>query len=124
MVHRGPVVRVGFADSGTRVVTASQDMRVTVWEARARSDAARLLGQPVERGPQSIPTGVELAIAGEHASQPAILSRWRPEDGIVERSIDKGARTRHLAMDGRRLWAAQDERAVVWDVGTMMPVQT
>ena len=124
MVHGDRVIRVGFSDSGRQVVTASEDQRIRAWEAGAHAEVARLSVQPVEHGFQFTPDGVALVAAGGDESRGAILSRWRPSDGIIERSIEQGARTIHVSTDGHRLWAARGESAVAWDVDTMMPAGT
>jgi len=144
MVHGDGARDVAFTPDGTRVVAGTYDSRITVWEAAGHADVASLRGEPVTRRASLTstqpPGQVEITIgdgelqspsqsqprpAGDEPSvREALVTRWRPSDGMVTKVMEGGIHTPHLSANGRRLWAARGESAIVWNVDTLMPAAT
>jgi WD40 repeat protein/serine/threonine protein kinase len=119
--HQGPVLGVAFSPRGDRLVSASEDHTLRLWEPAAGREVAVLRGHagPTEAVAFS-PDGRTLASGSDDHT----VRLWEADTGRplgICRGHSGPVRALAFSPDGRRLVSAampDDDRCRLWDTGT------
>lgn len=117
--HEGPLTGACFNRNGTEFATTSDDRTVRIWDAKSGGALLKIIDKD-GFGPACFsPDGAEIIRAGND------IRIWSRKDGNLVATIPIrifGAYSARYSNDGKRLFTASTDKAIIWDRQTLKPV--